>query len=238
MYFTFRGKSSKDFCLKIKKDINNLSSPMRALDTHTIQGRNGDLVIDYGYYNNFTLEIPCFIDGRPEKNGVALSLEELADELKAWLQTDFSYGELRLDEDEFFYEAYCSNMLDIKEVFTNFGEVLLTFNCKPLKRKNSEKIIITEQLQTITNEYMDSEPYMKIYGSGEIIISINNRPLKLKNVETYIEVDTQLMNCFKGEVNQNNRMYTDFPILTTGENVFSWVGDVKKIEIEPRWVKL
>ena len=85
---------------------------------------------------------------------------------------------------------------------------------------------------------MNSEPYMKIYGSGDIIISINNRPLKFKNVENYIEVDTELMNCFKGETNQNNRMYSDFPILTTGENVFSWVGNVTKIEIEPRWVKL
>ena len=237
MYFTYKGKSSRDFCLKIK-EINNLSSPSRALDIHQVLGRNGDLIVDNGNYNNFTLEITCFIDGRPDKNGKEKSLEELASELKAWLQTDFSYSPLAIDDGEFFYEAYLSNSLDISELFTNFAEVLLTFNCKPLKKKEAEIITITDQLQTIRNEYMDSEPYMKIYGSGDIIISINNRPLKFKNVENYIEVDTELMNCFKGETNQNNRMYSDFPILTTGENVFSWVGNVTKIEIEPRWVKL
>lgn len=237
MYFTYKGKSSRDFCLKIK-EINNLSSPSRALDVHQVLGRNSELIIDHGNYNNFILEITCFIDGRPDKNGKEKSLEELASELKAWLQTDFSYSPLAIDDGEFFYEAYLSNSLDISELFTNFAEVLLTFNCKPLKKKEAEIITITDQLQTIRNEYMNSEPYMKIYGNGDITIAINNRPLKFKNVENYIEVDTELMNCFKGETNQNNRMYSDFPILTTGENVFSWVGNVTKIEIEPRWVKL
>lgn len=237
MYFTYRGKSSKDFCLKIK-DINNLSSPSRALDTLQVLGKNGELVIDNGNYHNFILEITCFIDGRPERNGKEMDLESLATELKMWLQTDFSYNELAIEGSEFFYECYCNNNLDIKELFTNFGEVLLTFNCKPLKKKKAEKVVIAEQFQSITNDYMDSEPYMKIFGSGDITIAINDRPLVFKNVEEYIEVDTELMNCFKDKTNQNNRMYSDFPILTTGENVFTWVGNVTRIEIEPRWVKL
>lgn len=237
MFFTFRDKSSRDFCLKIK-EINNLSSTSRSLETHQVLGRNGELIVDNGNYNNFQLEIQCFIDGRPEKNGKELSLEELASELKAWLQTDFNYGKIRIDDNEFYYEGYCNNSLDIKELFTNFAEVLITFNCKPLLKRDSELITITDQMQAITNEYMDSEPYMKIYGNGDIILAINDRPLKLVGVENYIEVDSELMNCFKGEVNQNNKMYSDFPILTTGENKFTWVGDVIKIEIEPRWVKL
>ena len=85
---------------------------------------------------------------------------------------------------------------------------------------------------------MNSEPYIKVYGTGDITISINDRPLKFKNVENYIEVDTELMNCFKDNINQNNRMYSDFPILNAGENTFTWVGNVIKIELEPRWVKL
>lgn len=237
MYFTYRGKSSKDFCLKIK-EINNLSSPSRALETLSVLGKNGELIIDHGNYNNFILEINCFLDGRPERNGKEMDLESLATELKLWLQTEFSYSEIAIDDSEFFYEGYCNNSLDIKELFTNFAEVLLTFNCKPFKKTKTETIVITQNLQTVTNDYMDSEPYMKIFGSGDITIAINNRPLKFKNVEDYIEVDTELMNCFKGEINQNNRMYSDFPILTAGENVFSWEGNVTKIEIEPRWVKL
>ena len=237
MYFTYRGKSSKDFCLKIK-EINNLSSPSRALEAHQVLGRNGELIVDNGNYNNFQLQLTCYLDGRPERNNKDKNLDQLASELKAWLQTEFSYSPIAIEGDDFYYEGYCDNALDLKELFVNYAEVLITFNCKPLKKKDGELITIIQQGQTITNEYMDSEPYIKVYGTGDITISINDRPLKFKNVENYIEVDTELMNCFKDNINQNNRMYSDFPILTAGENTFTWVGNVIKIELEPRWVRL
>ena len=237
MYFNYRGKSSRDFCLKIK-EINNLSSPMRALEIHEVLGKNGELIVDQGNYTNFHLQIQCFVDGRPERNGKELSLAELATELKAWLQTSFTYSPIQIEGDEFYYEGYCDNSLDIQELFTNFGEVLLTFNCKPYRKKDSDKIVITSRNTTINNQYMDSEPYMKIYGSGDIKLSINGEEVEFINVENYIEVDTELMNCYKDNINQNNRMIGSFPILKSGDNLITWVGDITKIEIEPRWVRL
>ena len=237
MYFNYRGKSGKDFCLKIK-EINNLSSPSRALDIHEVLGRNGELIIDNGNYNNFHLQIECFLDGRPQRNDKELSLAELADELKSWLQTSFEYSPIQIEGQDFYYEGYCDNSLDIKELFTNFGEVLITFNCKPYRKKDSDKITITQSGTTITNEYMDSEPYVKVYGTGDITLTIGNQTIKLVNVENYIELDSELMNCFKDNVNQNNRMIGDFPLLRKGDNSVTWSGKVTKIEIEPRWVRL
>lgn len=237
MYFNYRGKSSRDFCLKIK-EINNLSSPSRALDIHEVLGRNGELIIDNGNYNNFHLQIECFIDGRPERNGKELSLAELADELKSWLQTSFEYSPIQIEGQDFYYEGYCDNSLDIKELFTNFGEVLITFNCKPYRKKDSDKITITQSGTTIANEHMDSEPYVKVYGTGDITLTIGDQTIKLVNVENYIELDSELMNCFKDNVNQNNRMIGDFPLLRKGDNSVTWSGKVTKIEIEPRWVRL
>ena len=60
----------------------------------------------------------------------------------------------------------------------------------------------------------------------------------LKGVEDYIEIDTELYNCFKGDVNQNNKMYSDFPVLEEGVNNISWEGNVTRLEITPRWVVL
>ena len=237
MYFEYRGKSSRDFCLKIK-EINNLSSPMRAIDVHQVLGRNGELIIDQGNYNNFHLQIECFIDGRPLRNGKELSLAQLATELKAWLQTSYEYSPIKIEGDEFYYEGYLDNSLDIQELFTNFGEVLLSFNCKPFKKKDAEKVVIISKGHNLVNEYMDSEPYMKILGSGDVTLDISGRIIKFKNIENYIEVDSELMNCFKDNVNQNNRMYGEFPVLKQGDNVISWSGDIKRIEIEPRWVRL
>ena len=238
MYFKYKGKSSKDFCLKIK-EINNLSSPSRALETHVVPGRNGELIIDNGHYNNFRLQIECFIDGRPERNGKELSLAEIASELKAWLQGgDFGYSPIELEGEDFYYEGYCDNSLDIQELFVNFAEVLITFNCKPYRKKATDKIVITQKNTVVTNEYVESEPYIKVYGTGDIMLTIGNQTIELVNVENFIEIDSELMNCFKDNVNQNNRMIGDFPTLRPGDNSVGWSGRVTKIEIEPRWVRL
>ena len=239
MYFEYRGKKSSDFCLKIK-EINNYSSPSRALETHVVPGRHGELVIDNGHYNNFRLQITCFLDGRPERNGKKLSLAELATELKAWLQEgDYGYSPIKLENEEYYYEGYLENYLDIKELFTNFAEVLLTFNCKPFRKKDSDDVIvITEKNTVITNNGIDSEPYIKVFGSGDITLSIGEQLIKFVNVEQYIEIDSELMNCYKNGVNQNNRMFGDFPVLKRGDNSVSFTGNVTKIEIRPRWVRL
>jgi phage-related protein len=121
----------------------------------------------------------------------------------------------------------------------NFGECLIVFSCKPLKKEifGDGKIILT-QSGTLYNEGLASNPYIKVVGSGDIAININNQKLILKGVEDYVEVDTELYNCFKGNVNQNNKMYSDFPVLEEGKNEISFTGNVSQLEILPRWVVL
>ena len=76
MYFIYDNISSQEFGLKIKKDgINNFSSPQRSYETIQVKGRNGDLIIDNGNYENFTLEIECYLDAR-ESDLNAVSKEE------------------------------------------------------------------------------------------------------------------------------------------------------------------
>jgi phage-related protein len=62
----------------------------------------------------------------------------------------------------------------------------------------------------------------------------------LKNVENEIEVDSEIMNCYKSisgvVTNQNNKMYSEFPIIEEGLNNISWTGNVTRVEIIPRWV--
>lgn len=85
----------------------------------------------------------------------------------------------------------------------------------------------------------DSPLYMKIYGTGDITININSQTLILKGVNEFIEVDSKIKNCFKtvnGVItNCNNQMYSTFPVLEVGENNISWIGNVSKIELIPRW---
>lgn len=235
MYFIYDGISSQEFGIKIKKGgINNFSSPQRSYETIQIKGRNGDLVIDNGNYENFTIEIECYLDARNS------DLNIVSKELKKWLIGELKYKKLIVSTDtNFYYEAICINKIDISEVVKNFGECLIVFSCKPLKKEifGDSKIILT-QSNTLYNEGLASSPYIKVVGSGDITININNQKLILKGVEDYIEVDTELYNCFKGNVNQNNKMYSNFPVLEEGKNEISFTGSVTQLEILPRWVVL
>lgn len=236
-YFIFNGISSADFGIIIT-NTNQLSSPERNIDIVEVDGRNEVLVIDKGNYKPFELKLECSIDSENT------DINELARNIKRWLQSDFSYKKLILsDDDEYYYEAICANKLDIEEVIIELGEFQVTFLCKALKKhiNGNNKIILTSP-KIIQNSYMNSNPYIKIVGNGDINININNQKLILKNIEDEIEIDCEIMNAYKNVNNeiilQNNKMYSDFPVLEEGKNDISWTGNVTRLEITPRWVML
>lgn len=236
MYFTYRGKSSDEFGIKIVR-MNNLSSPQRSVEKYHIPGRNGALIIDNGYFENFLLQIECDIDS---KRG---DIELVASKIKEWLQSVLSYDELYLSNKDKYYEAIFVNKLDITEEFKNFGSCILIFDCKPL-RKGINDNVLNITTPTILNNptYLNSLPYVKIYGSGNVTLAINNRNLVIKNLEEFIEIDSEMMNCYKtidGVIkNENNKMYSPFPFFEPGVNNISWTGNITKIEVLCRWVVL
>ena len=236
MIFTINNKTNKDFNIKIKS-INNLSSPQRSIEKVSVLGRNGELIIDNGNFENFILTIECYLNCSSEDKNI------ISREIKKWLQSDFSYKKLILsDNTEFYYEAYCDTKLDFEYVSSNFESFLISFSCKPYKKEINEDIITITESINIYNNYMPSNPLIKVVGSGDVTININNQELILKGLEDEMEIDCEFMNAYK-KVNDNivllnNKMYSDFPILEAGENQISFEGNVSKIEITPRWVVL
>ena len=236
MYFIYDDKNSKDFNIKIKS-INNLSSPQRSIEKISVLGRNGELILDNGNFENFILTIECYLNCSSEDKNV------MSKEIKRWLQGDFSYKKLILSNDtEFYYEAYCDTKLDFEYVSSNFESFLISFSCKPYKKEINENIVTITEPTNIYNDYTPSNPLIKVVGSGDVTVSINNQELILKGLEDEIEVDCELMNAYK-KVNDNivllnNKMYSDFPILESGENQISFEGNISKIELIPRWVVL
>lgn len=76
---------------------------------------------------------------------------------------------------------------------------------------------------------------MKIYGSGDVVLNINNNTLKFNDVENYIEVNSDIMECYKNTMNCNSKMIGEFPIFNTGKNIITYTGNIDKIEITPNW---
>lgn len=246
MFFIYNNKDSRDLNLRVKS-MNDLSSPQRSIEKVSIAGRDGDLVIDNDSYENFTLSIECDIDAQ-ETN-----IEEVATELKKWLQSDFSYKKLFANNFDFYYKAYCSNKLDIERTFKNFGEVLLQFDCIPFRFLNDDTILTLDTINTnktiLTNIYFKSKPTFYIEALGDVNIKINNQELILKNLSengilSDLIIDSEQMNAYRinnktnAFVNENSKMFSDFPILEENENFISWKGDIKSFKIFPNWCML
>ncbi|MDV9617242.1 phage tail protein, partial [Clostridioides difficile] len=105
-------------------------------------------------------------------------------------------------------------------------------------------ITINESDSKLINTGMASYPLIKVFGNGDITLEINNEVIELTEVQGHIYIDCELMNAYKIDihtndvVNENSRMFGEFPTFKHGENIITYSGDVEKIEIEPRWVVL
>ena len=137
-----------------------------------------------------------------------------------------------------YYRKACySSALDVEELFQNVGSADIVFNCKPFKYSNlGESSITITNSTTITNpEAFDSYPLIRIYGSGDVTLMINNRSYLVSDISTYVDIDSDLMSCYKGTILKNNTIgFTEFPVLKSGANSIAFTGTVSKIVITPR----
>ena len=117
----------------------------------------------------------------------------------------------------------------------------MTFNCNPYKYSfaGQETVSADASELTITNPTaFESRPYMKIYGSGTVVIMIQpqGRGMMISDLDEYIEIDSELMNCFKGTVLKNDTVKgAEFPVFKPGVCTINCTGDVSRIEVIPRW---
>lgn len=172
-----------------------------------------------------------------------IDIDAMARNIYAWLFQAIERSELYdTYEPGYYRSAYILAPIGIEELAGRLlGGVDITFTCKAYKRAIvGDKTITLRNETTIFNtEGFTSYPYMKIYASGTVSLAINNRMYVFEDINEYIEIDSELMNCYKGDKLQNNKMKSKiFPKLISGKNNISWIGNVNRIEIKPRWCSL
>ena len=235
-YFVFKGKSSLDFGLFIKAERAPYSAPAARGEAQQVPGRNGDIFIPDGSYENLPIPYPCFFKGKP-------NLAESTDRLKAWLSSDSGHYH-RLEDSfnpDYYRIAYYSGGITVTDSLNRIGEAELTFSAKPMKySKLGEFPVTLQKTDTIYNpEAFKSLPYIQIIGSGDITLSIGGQAWNFKGVDEYIEIDSEMMNAFKGTSLQNSKMSgEEFPVLLPGVNNIVCTGNVSKIKVIPRWCTL
>ena len=233
--FKYKGISSADMGLIITQ-APHITSPKRDEEFVGVPGRSGDVIVDNGRFENTTVsyDVAMLSDERP--------LELMARKIKAWLQGETGYFKLTDTYDPNYYRmaAYSGN-IDIEDKVRKIGITTLNFNCKPFKyRTDGENSIVLTASATIYNpEEWQSLPYIKIVGTGAITLSVNNNSFYISSIDEYIEIDSELQSAYKGAVLQNSKInFATFPVLSEGTNNISWVGNVSKIIIKPRWCSI
>ena len=94
---------------------------------------------------------------------------------------------------------------------------------------------------SITNPTaFESKPYIKLYSSGAVTLNISSggstNAWTISVIDEYTEIDSELMNCFKGKVLKNDAVKgAEFPVFKLGVCTINCTGDVTRIEVIPRW---
>ncbi len=242
--FTYNGVSSIDMGLRTESK-NVFSAPQYEKRFQSIPGRDGDLILPNGRYQNVQTTYSVFLPAK-----TLLELQEKLTAVKAWLYTEPDrYHELRDTYDaDYFRSAVISTQLDIEDQLNKIGVFTVSFSCLPFKYLDSgqETVTITNGGggESITNPAaFSSRPLIRVNGNGNGVLNIINADgivrMEFEGIESFLYVDSEQMNCYKGSVPMNDAVTAEkYPILSAGENHFVFSGGIDSVVVTPRWVTL
>lgn len=226
-WLTFDGVSTKDFGVYIN-GAQTYDAPARSREVISVPGRNGDLIIDNGRYENTEVTYHAFIYRDFEVN-----VEGFRNLLLS--RTSYKRLEDTYHPQEFRLGIYNGNFsADVVE-WLEAGEFDLTFNCKPQRfLKSGEDAITFTSGGSLLNETMQTaKPLLRVYGTGTF--TINGAMMTIFSANVYTDIDCDLMDAFKGTTNCNGNISGTFAALAPGDNAITLGSGITKIEITPRW---
>jgi len=205
--------------------INKLPSLIKAernVDEIEIQGRDGDVTIDYKTHKPIIFPLECTVLD-----------EDKMESIKSWLD---GFGNLIFSwRSDKYYKAKMINKIDISESMDSLGEFPLLFKCQPHAYSLGNETITLQATGTIYNSGSAiALPIIKLFGTGSLTLTINGATVNLTNVVDYVTIDSNLQESFKDLVYKNQYMTGLFPVLEKGNNIISFTG-ATKIEITPNF---
>lgn len=241
-YFEYNGISSLDMGLRIESK-NVFSAPKYESKFQSIPGRDGDLILPNGRFPNVQITYSVFLPAKTKEQ-----LAEKIAAVKAWLFYEPDrYHELRDSYDTTgFRKAVINTQLDIEDQLNKIGVFTVSFSCLPFRYLDSgqEAVTISSGGGTtlINPTVFESKPLIRVNGSGSGTLKIINTAIvdvEITGLISYMFIDSEQMNCYKGAVSMNDKVTADaFPVLRPGQNVFVFSGGITSITVTPRWVTL
>ena len=224
-WFTFKGIDSREMGVIVTAMPETIRAERR-MKSVTIAGRNGSLHTDEGVYESYDRTLGCALKERAK-----------LDEVAAWLVG--SGGMIFSTEPDKVYRVTIANKISIAQMMRVFQRFQVILDTQPFKysaNPAADRLDLTAPVTLRNSGTVYSEPLIEIYGSGDITLTINGEAFPLYGVEGSIVIDSERMEVYKGELNQNSKFGgADFPRFAVGQNALGWAGEVQRVKIEPRW---
>lgn len=227
--------SDKDFGLLIE-NIPNFSTASKEYDETNIPGsENGSVHIYIGRKN---MEVPINFVFKCNNDDFFIKKAKIID----WLENRSSDRLVYSLNNEGYYIIKKLEIGDFVTTSRIVRRFTVKFTLYPYCYLNSgdQEIEITEET-TISNDNSTckTEPRLVIYGTGDMTVYIDSRELVLKGItESPTVVDSFEKDSYKlnnSASKTNDKMYSKFPYLNSGNNIISFTNNVKKLIITPRW---
>lgn len=231
----FNGKLSSDCFLVVfkypKKEV-----PQKDIEKVHVPGRNGDLLMDLGSYQNVRVTYTMALVSRE------FGYDNILHKLLEWLSVP-GYAVLKddVDKDCFRLARFAGDASEVMKQAWYGGEAELQFDAMPQRFLTVGQKEYTMQNGGILRNPTGyaAKPKITIHGSGSAVLHIGSYEVSISNIGSGIIIDSDIEDAYFGSTNKNNLItLTAFPLLQPGDNVISWTGGITSCRIVPRFWRL
>ena len=233
-FFVFNGRSTREFGMAVAKRPTQ-KTPKRRRMAISIPGRNGDLHIDDGTFENTDPTYEVWFRGE-------LPTPEQAHAVKSWLLSPKGYSRLEDKYDpNYFRLASFAGPMDIADILARYGRCKIKFDCDPrCFLKSGEFQVNLENGGFLYNPTaFTSQPLIYVYGDGEGTVRLGGVTVQINAMTTGMVLDCENELAYSmGDVPENldGDIYAPyFPVLEPGNNRVFFTGGVTAVQIIPRW---
>lgn len=229
----FNGISSLDYHIQVEHPPE-YEFPQKDYEIQHVPGRNGDIVLDTGSYQNVNRTYSIAVGSYSE------SYTAMANRISEWLHSASGYSRLEDSyEPEYYRLAMYEESGNIENLYEHAGRTKISFNCKPQRfHKSGDMPIIFNVNGSIRNPTgFAALPIVTVAGSGNGTLRIGDYTLIFSQINGLTIINCEIQDCYYGTDNRNSyvTLNNGFPKLKPGENEISFSGGITSMEVIPKW---
>ena len=231
----FNGRLSSDCFLVVfkypKKEV-----PEKDIEKVHVPGRNGDLLMDLGSYQNVRITYTMALVSRE------FGYDNILHRLLEWLNVS-GYAVLKddVDKDCFRLARFTGDASEVMKQAWYGGEAELVFDAMPQRFLTVGQKEYTMQKGGILRNPTSyaAKPKIIIAGTGAAVLHVGDYIVNISNIGGNIIIESDIEDAYYGSTNKNNVItLAAFPLLQPGDNMITWTSGITSCKIVPKFWRL